>query len=1542
MFQISFSLLAANGDIKWTYQTDEIVQSTVAIDKGDNLIFNEGGRKVTSLDKNGVLNWSLLPDDTFKFIDAPIIDIDGNILIISSSLLKGQTILESYSQNGDKNFRTLITGGTADIGPSISINGEIALVLKSGALLVIDNYGRLLWRDLLESEISSRPIFDQENNLYVASYSLQSFNMEGQRRWSETISRQGNSLMLRNPVVGLNNTVIVDSSQGMASISMQGMKQWIDSRRLVKREGAQIVGPQGEIYQIEKGELHALRADGSLLWITDLYEDSSLGVKSTYPVITKSRKIIVSQRDSGLTVLNNYGDILWQKPNLSHSSFSPTVTRFGDIIMATDDKQIMSIESDAGSLSDSPWPKIGGSLANNNSAPLWTRDFDYDGLLDEIDDDIDNDNVANQIDGLPYDPLETLDTDGDGVGNLRDLDDDNDGIPDLEDNEPTNNQYWDNVQRTNLLWKFEPTKNPQTEESIALDTMGNTYVVSGNGDGRFYKLSPSGKILWLYNFGTFADLYAPVIADNGDIYVSTGKYRALYAFKPDGQLKWTQHFDLVKKPVISPVEDKNGKINIVGGYANQLELYQLDPLGTILRQISLTEIQKVGGIALAADGSIYITATDNVSDFGRLIAIDSLGNIKWQFHTDYRINAAPSIGQFGTVFFGDFDNTLYAVYPNGSLKWKYQWDGEFQFRKRPTISKQGDLLVGGTYHFASIDRNGLLNWQYQLSSNPSAATIGSDGSIFITDVDYIWRFSQNGEILSKIDVSPYKTSPNSPATISSSGVIHFGTPHFAYSSLLEGIQDSPWPSELQNGKNNASDKSAEHLPEDLDQDGVYDQIDTDDDGDGVLDEDDAFPWDKTETLDFDGDFIGDNADQDDDNDGVPDSEDDDPKNAQIGNSRSEGGMYWSFLTNGMIKHSSPVVDSLNNIYFGSDDGNFYAMSKDGQLRWVYEGTSLIRTAPLLVDDKYLYFGDMDGLIVKLDLQGSVIWKKQIEGNGFTGILGLSSDRTSTIYVTSRDFNLYAIDFNGNIKWSLVTGGYINSNPSVAKSGTIYTHGWKNVYSIAPSGDINWVTPLTRTVTTSISIDKNENIFFGLEDGKIYSFSKEGNKRWEYFASYGLKSSPAIDAQDNVYFAAGDKGLFSLSNQGELNWNSAINAFVESSPIITSKGYILIGDNEGRLSAFSKSGSLKWQFATDAFITSAPSIDNGGQIYLASNDHKVYSINSQAGGVAAAPWPKGNQGFSGKDCTDDCNAVDHPAVTNDTNGDGNADILWRNSSTGQNWLWTMNGRSIVRSAGINVIADQAWQIVGRGDFDGDGKSDILWRNGNTGRNYIYLMDGFNIKQHGQLNYVVDSNWKVAEVADFDGDGKDDILWRHAVRGDTWMYLMDGMSARVSQANLKVADLNWEIVASGDVNGDDKADLIWRHKTRGDNYIWLMNGTTITNRYVLNKVASSDWTIAGAGDLNGDGCDDIIWRNQRDGRNWAYLMNGGQIQTSAMINSVANTHWQIADISDLNGDGKADLFWRQAQSGQSYIYLMNGMSIDSSGYSTTVNPVWQVIK
>jgi gliding motility-associated-like protein len=58
---------------------------------------------------------------------------------------------------------------------------------------------------------------------------------------------------------------------------------------------------------------------------------------------------------------------------------------------------------------------------------------------------------------------------------------------------------------------------------------------------------------------------------------------------------------------------------------------------------------------------------------------------------------------------------------------------------------------------------------------------------------------------------------------------------------------------------------------DTDGDGVGDVLDTDDDGDGVLDTQDAFPLDASENADTDGDGFGDSADPDLDNDGVLDT-----------------------------------------------------------------------------------------------------------------------------------------------------------------------------------------------------------------------------------------------------------------------------------------------------------------------------------------------------------------------------------------------------------------------------------------------------------------------------------------------------------------------------------------------------------------------------------------------------------------------------------------------------------------------------------------------
>ncbi len=65
--------------------------------------------------------------------------------------------------------------------------------------------------------------------------------------------------------------------------------------------------------------------------------------------------------------------------------------------------------------------------------------------------------------------------------------------------------------------------------------------------------------------------------------------------------------------------------------------------------------------------------------------------------------------------------------------------------------------------------------------------------------------------------------------------------------------------------------SSDSIPADNDGDFEPDSTDTDDDNDKVLDEDDAFPNDASESVDTDSDGIGNNADEDDDGDHYPDS-----------------------------------------------------------------------------------------------------------------------------------------------------------------------------------------------------------------------------------------------------------------------------------------------------------------------------------------------------------------------------------------------------------------------------------------------------------------------------------------------------------------------------------------------------------------------------------------------------------------------------------------------------------------------------------------------
>jgi len=204
-----------------------------------------------------------------------------------------------------------------------------------------------------------------------------------------------------------------------------------------------------------------------------------------------------------------------------------------------------------------------------------------------------------------------------------------------------------------------------------------------------------------------------------------------------------------------------------------------------------------------------------------------------------------------------------------------------------------------------------------------------------------------------------------------------------------------------------------------------------------------------------------------------------------------------------------------------------------------------------------------------------------------------------------------------------------------------------------------------------------------------------------------------------------------------------------------------------------------------------------------------------------------------------------AGVGDFDGDGKSDVLWRNTVTGENYLFLMDGLLIKPTESyLRTVADPGWQVAGVADFDGSGKADILWRNAANGENYLYFMNGVSIVNEGYLRTVADTAWEIKGIADFDGDLRPDILWRNRSSGQNYLYPMSGTVIKANEGPIRTVNLAWQIAAVGDYDGDGRADILWRNETTGENYLFPMNGTAIkpTEGYV-RSVPPGDWTIVG---------------------------------------------------------------------------------------------------
>ncbi|MBI2972080.1 MAG: PQQ-binding-like beta-propeller repeat protein [Candidatus Aenigmarchaeota archaeon] len=272
-----------------------------------------------------------------------------------------------------------------------------------------------------------------------------------------------------------------------------------------------------------------------------------------------------------------------------------------------------------------------------------------------------------------------------------------------------------------LLWKFK-TGDLIWHYAAAAD--GIIYLRSR--DMYVYALSAAdGSLIWKQRVGApFGG--SPVVA-NGALYVGTGSgVDTMYAFDArSGNIQWTFK---ANGPVQTPSLANN---TLFFGCGDKC-MYALDAATGSLKWKFMT-----------SDGIDSIPAITN-----------SNGDEVWSVHT--QTLHIPTVTN-GMLYFGSWDNHVYALTLDGKEQWRYRTDGPIIFSS-PTVYK-GILYVGSfDQHLYALDtQTGTLKWRFRTGGAVTADPLVCHETIYVGSVDSClhavsldgkeqWKFRTGGYI----------------------------------------------------------------------------------------------------------------------------------------------------------------------------------------------------------------------------------------------------------------------------------------------------------------------------------------------------------------------------------------------------------------------------------------------------------------------------------------------------------------------------------------------------------------------------------------------------------------------------------------------------------------------------------------------------------------------------------------------------------------------------------------------------------------------------
>jgi outer membrane protein assembly factor BamB len=271
--------------------------------------------------------------------------------------------------------------------------------------------------------------------------------------------------------------------------------------------------------------------------------------------------------------------------------------------------------------------------------------------------------------------------------------------------------------------------------------------------------------------------------------------------------------------------------------------------------------------------------------------------------------------------------------------------------------------------------------------------------------------------------------------------------------------------------------------------------------------------------------------------------------------------------------SSPAVWN-GNVYFGSGDGNVYALDAGtGSVKWRFHTGDVVHASPA-ISGGTLFVGSWDSYFYAIDAaSGKEKWRFKTgvdpDIHNQVGIQSSAAVADGTVYFGCRDSHLYALDaVTGKKRWSFSTGSsWVISSPAVSQ-GRVYfaTSDTALFYALdAGTGKQIFSLKFHFPFFSSPAIAGN-TLYIGSHDGKLTAINLMTQTRaWDFQTDGSRRRLAALSKPDGNpnYAAAFTSDFYDDLIAGIARMQSV--GTILSSPVVAGR-VVYFGSNDGNLYA----------------------------------------------------------------------------------------------------------------------------------------------------------------------------------------------------------------------------------------------------------------------------------------------------------------------------------------------------------------------------------------